>query len=81
MRAGVQDVARIDRQQRNRAAEQHREKIERDRAQNHGTRTHEAHTFGNAFDTRALEADSARRRPPKVTVRNAARRKQTATHR
>ena len=35
-RSRVQDVARVDRQQRGRAAEQHREQIERDRAEHAG---------------------------------------------
>ena len=35
-RAGLEDIARIDRQQRRDAAEQHREQIERDRAEDRG---------------------------------------------
>ncbi len=45
----MQDVAGIDRQQRRRPAQQHGKQVQRNGAEHHGARAHEAHAFGHAL--------------------------------
>ena len=62
LRAGVQDRAREDRQQRDRAAEEHGEEIERDRAEQHRRPPDEADPGHQALEPGASVADGRRRR-------------------
>ncbi|MEY9132265.1 hypothetical protein ACVIWV_001858 [Bradyrhizobium diazoefficiens] len=62
-RAGLEDIAGIDRQQRGDAAEQHREQVERDGAEDRRIAPDEANTGEDVVGVRALLGDRLRARP------------------
>src|SRR6185312_5491696 len=62
-RSDVQDVASVDRQEGDRATQQHREEIERDRSEDHRSGAHELYTLADSREA-AREYRSVRRNTP-----------------
>ena len=75
LRSDVEDLSRKDRKERGRPAEQHREEIECERAENHRLATDEADTAGQTLDDRLVGRGARLRR-----VGDAGDRHQTEDH-